>query len=433
MSSPQIDHESSASPRNRLLEAVSESPDDFKPGSSFTPSRFDELQIALIGPGDEARNNMAKALVAVGCSDIHAFSSYPPNLDDTPALLMETHNLVLIDLDNDQEYALDLVESLVAAGPASATVMVYSKTTDPELLMRCMRAGAREFLIPPFVGSKQLLDSLERAASRQVFVEQPVEKSTRATSNLLTFMGAKGGTGVTTLACNFAVALAQDSSKKTLIIDLDLPLGDVALILGITPEYTTFNAFEASERLDANLLQSLVVEHQSGLFVLAASGKLNLHQATTAEINKLMTVAQQAFDNVVVDIGNRFDLTDTILFQNPKAVYLVTQAGIPELRNANRLISEFFTEDGSPRLEIIVNRHEESPFGISDSHITRALTRNPSWKIPNDYSTVRQTQINGVPLALANSPISREIHRMAKSLNGEAAEREKKRAFNLFG
>ena len=416
-----------------MLEVVSQEPDSFRSSSPLAPGRFDELQIALIGPGDEARNNMAKALVAHGCSDIHAFSSYPPSLDDTPALLMETHNLVLIDIDSDREYALDLVESLVAVGPAWATVIVYSEATDPELLMRCMRAGAREFLVPPFVGSPQLRDSLERAAARQVTVEQPVVKINRATSNLLTFMGAKGGTGVTTLACNFAVALAQDSSKKTLLIDLDLPLGDVALILGITPEYTTFNAFEVSERLDANLLQSLVAEHQSGLFVLAGSGKLNLHRATTAEIDKLMTVAQQAFDNVVVDIGNRFDLTETILFQNPKTVYLVTQAGIPELRNANRLISEFFKGDGGPQLEIIVNRHEESPFGISDSHITRALTRAPHWKIPNDYSTVRQTQINGVPLALANSPISREIHRMAKSLSGEAAEQEKKRAFNLFG
>ncbi len=49
---------------------------------------------------------------------------------------------------------------------------------------------------------------------------------------LLTFMGAKGGTGVTTLACNFAVSLAQDPKQTTLLIDLDLPFGDVGVESG---------------------------------------------------------------------------------------------------------------------------------------------------------------------------------------------------------
>jgi len=35
--------------------------------------------------------------------------------------------------------------------------------------------------------------------------------------------------GTTTVACNFAVELAQESGRSTLLIDLDLPLGDAAL------------------------------------------------------------------------------------------------------------------------------------------------------------------------------------------------------------
>ncbi len=96
---------------------------------------------------------MARALIASGASEVHAFSSYPPSLDDTPALMMETHNVIIIDLDSDSELAMDLVERAVSAPPATATVMVYSAKADPELLLRCMRAGAREFLVPPFGSS----------------------------------------------------------------------------------------------------------------------------------------------------------------------------------------------------------------------------------------------------------------------------------------
>ncbi len=432
MSTPQINYEASVNGSTRLLEVVCEEPDCIEPEASPDPGPFDGLTIALVGPHHDSRNEMARALVASGAKEVHAFSSYPPSLDDTPALLMETHNVVIIELDSDPQFAVKLVESAVAAGPATATVMVYSAKTDSDMLLRCMRAGAREFLVSPF-GSKLLTDSLMHAVSR-LSVEEIVEgEKDTATGRLLTFMGAKGGTGVTTLACNFAVALAQHSNQSTLLIDLDLPFGDVALNLGIIPDYSTVYALEASERLDPNLLKSIVVKHSSGLSALATSGKLNLYRPSTAEVDKLLTVAQQAYENVVVDIGTRLDLTETVLFRKAQAIYLVTQAGIPELRNSNRLISQFFKEADGPRLEIILNRYEGKAFGVSDSDITRALTRSAQWKVPNDFNTVRQMQINATPLALANSAVSREIRRMAQSLNGHHAAPEKKKAFSLFG
>jgi len=426
-------YESSMSRPDALHEAVAEEPVRAQSGASQVRGPFDELTIALIGPGDALRNDMARALIGSGADEVHAFSTYPPSLDDTPALLMEMHNVAIIELDTDPELAIDLVERAVGAAPATSTVMVYSAKPQSDLLLRCMRAGAREFLVPPF-GYSLLSESLQRAAARQALEESDSgnEKAT-AKGRLLTFIGAKGGSGVTTVACNFAVSLAQSSKQSTLLIDLDLPFGDVALNLGLIPEYSTVNALQSAERLDSNLLKSLVVTHSSGLSVLATTGKLSLHQGTPDEINKLITVAQQTFENVIVDIGARLDLTETALFRKASTVYLVTQAGIPELRNSNRLISGFFNEPESPKLEVIINRYEDKAFSVSDAAITRALTRSPQWKVPNDFNTVRQMQINATPLALANSPVSREIGRMVKSLVVDHAEPEKKKGFSLFG
>jgi len=431
MSTLQVEYTSEVSAPGRLLEIV-DTPDINKAALIPGPGPQNGLTIALIGPQETARREMTRALIASGNREVHAFSSYPPSLDDTPALLMETHNVVIVELDSDPEFALQLVEGVVAAGPAAATVMVYSSKTDSDLMLRTMRAGAREYLVPPF-GSPMLNDALKRAIARYESIDEPaVPEAAPETGRLLTFMGAKGGTGVTTLACNFAVAMAQNTQKSTLIIDLDLPFGDVALNLGLIPEYSTVNALQASDRLDPNLLKNLVMRHTSGLSVLATTGKLSLYQPTVAEVDKLVKIAKQSFDFVVVDIGARLDLTQSALFQKAHAVYLVTQAGIPELRNSNRLISQFFGDCNSPRLEIIINRHEEKAFGVSDADITRALTRSAHWKIPNDFSTVRQMQINATPLALANSPVSREIRRMARTLTGDNAPPEKKK-FSLFG
>ncbi|MDR3772610.1 MAG: AAA family ATPase [Terracidiphilus sp.] len=403
--------------------------------NSNHPSYFDSgaggsigsetMAVALIGPDEQRRKEAARALLSCGGTEVREYSAYPPTLDDVPRLLDQRNDIMLIDLDSNPEYALELVESICAN--ASATVMVYSAKADPELLVRCMRAGAREFLTPPFAHNT-MAEALVRANARRAAVRAPRKTGGR----LLVFLGAKGGSGVTTLACNFAVSLAQESGQSTLLIDLDLPLGDAALNMGIVTEYSTVNALQEAGRLDAAFLNKLITKHSSGVSVLAAPGKFPQFHATNEAIDKLITVARQEFDNVIVDVGARLDLTDTSLFKEAFTIYLVTQAGIPELRNSNRLINQFFTV-GSPKLEIVINRYEPRAMGVTDDAITKALTRPANWKIPNDYAAVRQMQNTATPLALGDSPVARLIKQMAISICGQRAAQPKKKGFKLFG
>jgi pilus assembly protein CpaE len=384
------------------------------------------LLIALIGPSEERRAAAVSALTGSQGNELREFPTYP-NPDEVTRLLEQQYDVVVIDLDADPEVALELLESISSNG--AITVMVYSEKSDPELLMRCMRAGAREFLTLPF-DSNVVAEALVRAAARR-----PVNKVIKkAAGRLLTFLGAKGGAGATTLACNFAVALAQDPNQKTLLIDLDLPLGDAALNLGIAAEYSTINALQSTSRLDASFLSQLLVKHSSGVSVLAAPGKFIPYETSDEAIDRLLEVSRQDFDNVVVDWGSRLDFTGTSVLRESTTIYLVTQAGIPELRNSNRLISQFFTGAG-PRLEIVINRYEPRSLGVAEEHITKALTRPAQWKIPNDYPAVRKMQINATPLALADSPISRLIKQMARAATGQAEipATAKKKGFSLFG
>lgn len=383
------------------------------------------LSIALIGPEEGRRSVISSALASFPGNDVREFSSYPPGLDDVPRLLEQHCDVIIIDLDSDPEYALDLVESVCSNG--MATVMVYSAAADPDLLVRCMRAGAREFLTIP-LDHNTLAEALVRAAARRTIARPP----RKAGGKLLVFMGAKGGSGVTTVACNFAVELARDESQKTLLIDLDLPLGDAALNLGIVTEYSTVNALQNHARLDANFLSTLLVQHSTGVYVLAAPGRFPQYHADNEAIDKLLAVAREGFDNIVVDVGSQLDLTGTALFKDAYTIYLVTQAGIPELRNSNRLISQFFTGN-VPKLEIVVNRYEARSMGVSEEHITKALTRPAQWKIPNDYAAVRKMQITATPLTLTDSPIARLIRQMAQSASGKQQTPAKKKAFSLFG
>lgn len=383
-----------------------------------------ELSIALIGPDDQRRRAAAQAL-ADSRREVREFTSYPKESDDLPRLLDSQYDVVILDLDGDPKVALALVESISMSG--KSTVMVYSHQNDPQLLMRCMRAGAREFLPVP-LNPAVVSEALSRAAVRRPTpaIEAKVE------GKLLVFMGAKGGVGVTSVASNFAVALAQDAKQKTILIDLDLPLGDAALNFGIVPEFSTVDALRSADRLDAALLTRLLVQHSSGVWVLAAPGKFPHYEPDNDSLEKLIAVARQEFDYVVIDAGARLDTAGSPLFANSATVYLVTQAGIPELRNANRLINQIFAA-GDSKLEVVLNRFDTRPSGITEEHITKALTRPAQWKIPNDHGLVRKMQINASPLVLGDSSLAKMIRQMAESVNPKSKPEKKKKGFSLFG
>jgi pilus assembly protein CpaE len=412
------------------------------------------LSIALIGPDEQQRKAIAGALswCQIGMEkrgpqlldpadspegqgarrrhhhsgvSIREFASYPPNdLDDIPRALGMDYDLVIIELDSDPALALGMVKSIYALG--LATVMVYSANPDLEMAINSMRAGAREFLKLP-LATADMADALARVAIRRPAPRQP--KSTARKS--FVFLGAKGGCGVTTLASNFAVSLAQESGQPTLLIDLGLPLGDVAINLGMVPKYSTANALHDANRLDANFLASLLSEHTSGLQVLAAPSEFSKAHPPPGAIDKLLSVARQNYDYVVVDAGSRVDLKGSALIEDSAIVYLVTQIGVTELRNANRMISHFFAHRVHT-LQIVLNRYAPRALGFDESHITKALTRPAEWKIPDDYATARRTQNTATPIALEDSPISRAIRQMARAACGISEQPEKKKRFSFF-
>jgi pilus assembly protein CpaE len=384
-----------------------------------------DLSIALIGPNENRRRIVANALAGTGSAMVREFPSYPNKTTDVPRLMEQNFDVFIIDLDGDQRAALELVEEIAAN--SALTVMVFSMNNDPNLLMSCMRAGAREFLSQP-VALGQLNDALSRASARRPMARP----SNKPGGKVLVFLGGKGGSGVTTVACNFAVSMVQECQQSTVLIDLDLPLGDAALNLGIAPQFSTVDALQNYTRLDQNFFAKLLTKHSSGLFVLAAPGKFPQVEVSNEAMERLVSVARASYDFVIVDAGSRFDLSGTTLVDQADTVYLVMQAGIPELRNSHRVISEYF-KTGNSNLEIVLNRFMPRSGGVDEEHISKALTRPVQWKIPSDYVTVRRMQNEATPLALEDSMIARSIQDMARTACGMPAKPEKKKGFSLFG
>lgn len=387
------------------------------------------LSVALIGPVEQTRTLVAKALADTRRTVIREFNSYPPEPEHLRRLLA-SFDVVVLDLDSDPDLVLELVEETGASD--TAAIMVFSEKNDPKLAIRLMRAGTREYLLLPFergVVAQALARITAASDDRAIEASNPQGKS--ASGGLHVFLGSKGGSGVTTVACNVAIALAQRPEHRILLIDLALPIGDCALCLGISAGYSTEDALRNADRLDASLLHNLLVKHRSGVFVLAAPTKVPDIEVSKDAIDKLIAIARQEFDYVIVDVGSRIDVAAKVLFEDASTIYLVTQTGISELRNSNRLISQFFAE-GSENLEIVVNRFESRFLEpANEDVITKALGRPVRWKIPDDQDAARALQHGDG--GLAETRTSRISLEMASSINGLPISQERHRDFDPGG
>ncbi len=384
------------------------------------------LSVALIGPEEMRRQAVVGVLANSQARVTREFTSYP-GPDDVPSLLGANYDVIMVELDSDPDCALDLVENICAV--SSITVMIYSARSDSAMLVRCMRAGAREFLTLP-IAEAAMDEALVRAMVRRP-APGPAKK---VGGKLFLFIGAKGGSGTTTISSNFAVALAQEAgeSASALLIDLSLPMGDAALSLGIRSQFSTANALQNTSRLDSNFLLKLLTKHSSGLFVLAAPEEYTDVQATVEAVEKLLAVARQNFSHVIVDAGPNVGTFDKRLIEEAAMVYLITQVSISELRNSNRLISKFQAAYGR-KPEIVLNRFTPRSLGIGEKELEKALNQKPRWKIPNDYGAALRAQNAANAIAMEDSSISRVIRQMARTACGLSENKTKKKPFSLFG
>jgi pilus assembly protein CpaE len=341
-------------------------------------------------------------------------------------LLSADCDVLIVGLDSNPELALKLVEAGVSVNSA-ITVMVYSRFADRDLLVRCMQVGARELLTDP-VSASDTRGAMQRATARR----DELKRSKKTGGRCMVFVGAKGGSGVTTIASNFAVALTIETRQEVTLLDLN-QVGDAALNLGLNCEFTVRDALQNEQRLDSELLSKLLVKHSSGLKVLAAPDEQNEFQPAPAGAAKLLHLLRNDFPWVVVDAGSSYGPYAAALFDVAQKVYLVTQVSLPELRNSHRFIGRYFKGEQRGRLEVVVNRAGARTDDMGDENLEKALFGVPDWKVPSDFQAARKAQnkASALVLAEANSQISRVILEMARAAAGKKLEAKKKK-FGLF-
>ena len=391
-------------------------------GLAVMPHNFN---VVLICPDATSRTYLLRALSAQRTAIAGDFTTYP-SYAHLPAVIESDCDAYVVEIDTDQELGLEIVEAICARKP-SATVMVYTSVQNTNRMASSMRVGAREFLSGT-IENEVLKNALLRASARRS--EQAVNK---AVGKIFVFWGSKGGSGVTTLASSFSIGLRNETGAEVLLLDFNPQLGDVSVLLGLTPKFTIADALLNPKRLDQEFVNTLVTKHGSGISVIAAPEAYTTNTVVEARsVGKLMEVVRNQFPYVVVDAGPGLGAGAETVFEVANTIYLVTELSIPALRNTQRCIS-FLNGVGESKLELVINRFDPRGTEFDENQVAKALGVVPRWKVPNDYLAVRRASNTGTPVILDRSPIAGTLCAMARKACGKPPEQPKKKSWAIFG
>jgi len=371
------------------------------------------LRLAIVDPDDKKRDSLKNMLLGMDMIWLEAESSRYEFFSDV--VTQTNPEIGLVALDGDPDKALDLVARLGDTSPDCA-VLVTSASSDGNLILRAMRAGAKEFLNEP-VRIEDLLSALGRISDRRLGRGEAKSRG----SQVIAVCGSIGGVGTTSLAVNLGCSLAKNENNSVALVDLDLCLGDADVFLDTIPDYTLVDVAQNVSRLDFSLLKRSLTKHASGLYLLPRPVQLeDIGLITAEDLQRVIGLLKATFTHLILDLSKSYSAIDLIALEMANHILLVTQLDLPCLRNVVRLMMSFGEMEGIiDKVKVIINR-----IGLESGQITvkkaeETIGQEIFWQLPNDYRTMIEVRNNGVPLLeqFPKAAITQSIAMLAEALS----------------
>jgi pilus assembly protein CpaE len=328
--------------------------------------------------GQDRRLSRATTQIRIGgiAAAVEAYRSEP------------TPPLIVVECLQDPQTLLLEVDQLAEVCDAGTKVVVVGATNDILLFRELMRRGVSEYLVAP-LQPLQLISAIGGlfADPAQPFIGRSIA-----------FVGARGGTGSSSVAHNTAFAISERIGANTVIVDYDLPFGTAGLDFNQDPLSGVADALSQPDRLDPVLLDRMMVRCTDKLSLFAAPATLDVDWDISPEaFEEVTTQIRSTAPFVVLDLPHLWSgwMRRTLIAADE--VVIVATPDLASLRNAKNmidLIRQGRPNDAPPRLvlnQVGVPGRPEIPakdFGA-------ALGVHPSLIIPFDPKVFGVAANNG--------------------------------------
>ena len=327
-------------------------------------------------------------------------------------------SVVLFSLTQNKELCLKMIKKLFEIG---INVIAISEDYTTSNIIQLLRCGAKDFVSKPVL-SKDLLVAIVKCSQEDVKVLKK--------SQIISVYSNKGGVGKTAIATNLAYEFARLTREKVVLVDLNLPIGDVTTFLDIKPIIDISEVVDNTNDNDKNLVYEACQQYQdSSLYVLAEPPYIKQsRELSPAQITKLFNLLREKFSYVIIDMGTNVDKLNMSILEQSDLVLLVTVINLPLIRNCQRCLDLFENlEFPESKIKIVINRYLEND-EITVSDVEKTLNKQVYWKIPNNYFTIMSSINKAIPVSEVNenSNITESFTMLASKMADDLFENDLK-------
>lgn len=311
----------------------------------------------------------------------------------------------------------------IAANPRSPAVFLYFKEISTQNLWKAIRLGAKECFTYP-IQAEDFQQALKRILARTEVRTDPARPT-----QIISFLGCKGGIGTSFLVANLARLLAQEHRGKVLVVDLDLGFGQLNYFFDAHPEHTLTELIENLEKLDVNYLQNIICPIGDNCYLLAAPARLEEAEIiNAAHVEKIISFIKEnlGFRWILVDCCHQLDEITMKVLEVSESLMLVTAQSIPALSNAKKMLNTLgLLELKEIEVEVWVN-YWDRQHELSEADVETFLGKKIAGTISCDYKQA-SFSVNEGKLLVETSPrhpIAADLKVMAGKISQDSTLEE---------
>ena len=382
-------------------------------------------RILTICPNPGIRSELAQLIHKFGLPDpITEEVSYPDARSLGQMLTAHQPNLCFVDVTRITRDALAAIQTINQTDPGIGVVALLPGN-DPELILKCLRQGATEFLIQPLNE-----EQLEASLNKLIRILPKDKIGPKNAGKVYAVMPAKGACGATTVATNLAFQWKRLGKKRVLLADLDPLGGTVSFLLKVKCAYSFVDVLHRSGSLDTDLWKAMVTTRE-GVDILLAPDILVEGISELKDVTPIINYARDHYDIIILDAGSVYGPWNLSQAYHADEILLVTTNELPALQAAQRALNYLDqSRVGRYKTRLVVNRYNRD-VGLSKEVIATALNAEVYHIIPSDFEAIQRGLMEGKPIA-SNSAVGKGMAQLGDRLAGRE-ETERKTSSTLSG
>lgn len=339
----------------------------------------DQGTASVIQKASEDRR-LSKAHVTVQMGGVEAAVAFYRNAS--------TPNLIVIESLLDRVEMISDLERLAEVCDPGTKVVAIGHINDVLLYRELLHQGVSEYVVAP-LNVAQMIESISTVYN---------DPEAAPVGQVIAFIGAKGGSGSSTVCHNTAFAIACTLESDVVIADLDLPFGTAGLDFNQDPLQGIADALASPERLDEVLLDRLLSRCSDHLSLFAAPAALDRpYDVDVTACETVLDVVRANVPWVAVDVPHVWAAWAKEVILKADHVVITATPDLASLRNTKNLVDQLKVARPNDRPPLLVLNQVGLPKRpeISAKDFAQAVELDPKLVIDFDAQLFGTAANNG--------------------------------------